>query len=649
MLILENISKRFNKDTAILDNVSCRINVGERVGLVGPNGAGKSTLLSIIIGSLEPDAGNIHFKKGSRLGYLRQETDFVCDPETPLLDYCLQNFDEINVLESKIHELEKKATTPLEENELTAVLDEIGTLQHQYELLGGYNLKHELEKCLCGLGFKVHDFQKPFSTFSGGWKMRAELARILVSLPDLLLLDEPTNYLDTEAVEWLREFLKRFEGTLLLVSHDRFLLNALTNNTVVIMHGQLRKFKGNYDEYIKKYEKEVESLEATRKNQDKKKEQLERFVTRFKAKANKASQARSRQKQLDKMEEVTIQDFRMRPSKITITEPPRCGHELIRLENVAKSYDGERFIYRNLNISIENGEKLAFIGWNGVGKTTLLRMINGTLDVTDGSRKVGSNVTIGYHSQDYVETMASDLTVWETVRSRAGTMGDNQVRSILGSFRFSGDSINKTVSVLSGGEKVRLSFCRMLVNPPNLLILDEPTAHLDIGTRQSLEDALKNFKGAICLVSHDVDFLKSISENVIEVLPNNLVRYYGDYDYYRQKKRENEQAEEIVEEVKEIETTKSRKEQRRLDSERRKEMNKIKRPLEKKISAVEEEIEQLDEEQGALWQQLTVESDPEKMKEMNKRLSQIKDLLNKANDLWEELSLELEELLESLQ
>lgn len=648
MLALDNITKRFTQGKAILDSASCKINNGERVGLVGPNGAGKSTLLSIITKSLEPDSGAIHISKSGKIGYLRQETDFPCTDQTTILDYCLESFTELKELEAQIHKLEERLQTDSSNSEL---LDELGKLQHQFEESGGYSVRHNLEKCLSGLGFQTSDFNRRFKEFSGGWQMRAELARILVCLPDLLLLDEPTNYLDVEAVEWLHGFLKKFDGTLILISHDRYLLNTLTDHTVVLMHGKLRKFKGNYDDYIEKYEQEVKVLEAAQKNQEKKKEQLERFVERFKAKATKASQARSRQKQLDKMESIEVQDFRMTPSKITLPDPPRCGHELVRLNNASFSYNNERFIYQNLTVSINNGEKLAFSGWNGVGKTTLLRLLCGSLQPTLGNRSTGSNVSIGYHSQEYVETMNPDLTVWEVVRQNAGDASDNQVRSILGSFRFIGDDIYKTVEVLSGGEKVRLSFCRMLVNPPNLLILDEPTAHLDIGTRASLEQAIKDFTGAVCLVSHDIDFIKAVAENIIEVTPNKLTRYYGDYDYFRQKKSEHDAAkpEETKPASKTAEpTTVSRKEQRRLEAEKRNSINKVLKPLKKEVEKIELTLEELEEEKSSIWEKLTSETNPEEIKNLNQRLSAIEKEQDSLNESWEQKAEELEELESSL-
>ncbi len=649
MLALENVTKRFSQGRAILDSASCKINNGERVGLVGPNGAGKSTLLSIITGSMEPDNGDVHIAKRSKIGYLRQETDFPCTDKTTIMEYCLDSFIELNAIEKRIHELEELLST---NSNSTDLLNELGHLQHEFEAAGGYNIRHSLERCLCGLGFKTDDFNRRFKEFSGGWQMRAELARILVSLPDLLLLDEPTNYLDVEAVEWLHDFLKKFSGTLILISHDRYLLNTLTDQTLVLMHGKLRKFKGNYDSYISKYEQEVKVLEAAIKNQEKKKEQLERFVTRFKAKATKATQARSRQKQLDKMESIEIQDFRMTPSRIVLPEPPRCGHELVRLEDVSLSYDGERWIYQGLEMAVASGEKLAFVGWNGVGKTTLLRMLCGSLDVTSGKRVTGTNVSIGYHSQEYVETMDPALTVWEVVRNNAGTASDNQVRSILGSFRFSGDDIYKPVEVLSGGEKVRLSFCRMLVNPPNLLILDEPTAHLDIGTRASLEQAMKDFTGAVCLVSHDIDFIRAVAENIIEVTPNKLTRFYGDYDYYRQKKQENAQQETVTatataaikSEVAEKPAV-SRKEQRRLEAERRKEINRVAKPLQKAVATIEQTLEKIEEEKGEIWDKLTSETDAEQIKLLNCRLAEIGAEQDRLTEEWEEKAEELEELM----
>lgn len=651
MLSIENVTKRFSQGVPVLDKVSCRINTGERVGLVGPNGAGKSTLLSIITGSMEPDEGKIVMPKGFRLGYLRQETDIECDGDTCLIDYGLNNFNALGQIEHAITAIELKIS---QGDRSEATLHQLGELQHQFEDEGGYRVKHGLEKCLCGLGFQVADFKKPFTTFSGGWQMRAELARILVSEPDILLLDEPTNYLDVEAVEWLRDYLKKFEGTMLLISHDRFLLNNLTKHTAVLVNGQMRKFQGNYDSYLIKYEQELETTEAAQKNQAKKKEKLESFVTRFKSKATKATQARSRQKQLDKMEEITITDFRMKPSKISLLPPPKCGHNLVTLSDVSKSYDGERWIYKGLNLVIENGEKLAFIGWNGVGKTTLLRMISGNLAPTTGTCSYGSNVMVGYHSQEYVETMNPDFTVWETIRTTGKDLSDSQVRRILGSFRFSGENVNKSVSVLSGGEKVRLSFCRMLANPPNLLILDEPTAHLDIGTRASLEKALQEFEGAICLVSHDIDFIRAIAEMVVEVTPNKLTRYYGNYEYYRQKK--DQQEPESVQKTATAndsdgvsEDMQSKKERKRQEAERRNAMNKLKRPLEKLIEKLDKQSDKLDETEKEIWELLTTEQNSEEIKKLNIQLSEISKEKEQISESWEVKFMELEELIEELE
>jgi len=651
MLSIENVTKRFSQGVPVLDKISCRINTGERVGLVGPNGAGKSTLLSIITGSMEADEGKIVMPKGFRLGYLRQETDIECEAETSLIDYGLNNFDTLVKIEQEITEVESQI---LGGDHSESTLHKLGELQHQFEDEGGYRVKHGLEKCLCGLGFQISDFKKPFKAFSGGWQMRAELARILVTEPDILLLDEPTNYLDVEAVEWLRDYLKKFEGTLLLISHDRFLLNNLTKYTAVLVNGKMRKFQGNYDNYLIKYEQELATTEAAQKNQAKKKEQLESFVTRFKSKATKASQARSRQKQLDKMEEITITDFRMKPSKITLLPPPKCGHNLVTLSDVSKSYDGQRWIYKGLDLVIENGEKLAFIGWNGVGKTTLLRMISGNLAPTSGTCSYGSNVMVGYHSQEYVETMNPDFTVWETIRMTGKDLSDSQVRRILGSFRFSGENVNKSVSVLSGGEKVRLSFCRMLANPPNLLILDEPTAHLDIGTRASLETALQEFEGAICLVSHDIDFIRAIAEMVIEVTPNKLTRYYGNYEYYRQKK--DQQSLESSEKPKPStnstgsgENTLSKKERKRQEADRRNAINKLKKPLETVLAKLDKRSETLDLTEKEIWSHLTTETNPEEIKKFNIELAQISKEKKQIAEDWEEKFLELEELMEEIE
>lgn len=661
MLVIDNVTQIFGQGRLILDEATCKINAGEHVGLVGPNGAGKSTLFNIITGQLQPHSGQVHIAKGARLGYLRQEPSAGVDRQRSVIDYCLESFEDLKALETQLHELEEKMAAG---DTSEALLEAHGHLQHEFEERGGYQLRHRVEACLCGLGFHADELSRPLVSFSGGWQMRAELSRILVSEPEILLLDEPTNYLDVEAVEWLRDFLRRYAGTMLLISHDRCLLNTLTQSTVVLMNGGLRKFAGSYDQFLASFEQEAKTLEAAKKNQDRKKAQLERFVEQFKAKATKAAQARSKQRELDKMEEIDIPEFSFRPPKLSLPEPPHCGHELVRLEEVSKSYDGEKWIYQNLDLSITNGEKIAFVGWNGVGKTTLLRILSGSLPFESGERVLGTGVKIGYHSQEYIETMDPESTLWDTVRSKAIGWSDSQVRAMLGSFRFSGEDIEKRVSMLSGGEKVRLSFCRILVDPPNLLILDEPTSHLDIGTREVLQEALCDYKGAICLVSHDIAFIQGVAKEVIEVTPCKLTRFFGDYDYYREKKRELLAAEngegtayEVSgtgavlkaagkeKKIEEAEGSLSRKEQKRLEAERRNQLSKFRKPLEKRISAAETKMETLETEQQTLWDELSAVTDGEEIKQKNQRLAAIEAELEAAMTDWEAASLELEELL----
>jgi ATP-binding cassette subfamily F protein 3 len=621
------------------------------VGVVGPNGAGKSTIFELLTGRLEPDKGDVSAPAGMRIGHVRQQLN-PHRTDVTLLEYVGDAIPELHPIRREMTAIEHRLAE-LDAASREKQLSRLGELQTQFEHLGGYELKVRAEVTLSGLGFSEASFAQPFRSFSGGWQIRAELARNLVSRPDILLLDEPTNYLDVPAVEWLRDYLRQFQGTLLLISHDRYLLNSLTSVTLEVMGAQVTRYPGAYAEYVRQREARHEQLLAAKRNQDRKREQLERFVERFRAKNTKASQAQSRMKMLEKMEEIDVPRVAVKPPKIRLPAPPRCGAEVLRLEEAGLSYDGNRFVFRNIDMRIERGDKAAIVGLNGMGKTTLLRVLAGRLALTAGRRVLGHNVALGYQSQDFTDVMDPAKTVYETARAAAVERSDSDVRDLLGGFGFSGPSIDKHVSVLSGGEKVRLALARLLLKPCNVLLLDEPTTHLDIYAREALEDALREYGGTLCLVSHDVDFVRHLANTVYAMTPGGIRRYYGGYDYYREK---------LAEESGSVSPapahgneagasggpSQDRRAQRREDAQLRQEFARRRRPIEKRMAAAEREIEGLEEERDALHKVLVEAGPGTDFAVVNRRLSEIESRLEELTAEWERDGLALEELAERI-
>ncbi|MDD3885521.1 MAG: ABC-F family ATP-binding cassette domain-containing protein, partial [Victivallaceae bacterium] len=391
-------------------------------------------------------------------------------------------------------------------------------------------------EALSNLGFAVGDFERPLKSFSGGWRMRAAMARVLISRPDVLLLDEPSNYLDIPAVEWLCRFLKSYQGTLLLVSHDRFLLRKLTNVTLEVNAGAVTRYAGDYDYYRRERENRRRNLEAAKRNVDRRKEHLEKVIDRFRAKATKASQAKSWQKVLDKIEDVDLPDRLDYNGAIRFPEPPPGGVEAARIEHLTFGYTPEKTLLKDVDLDINAGDKIAFIGYNGMGKTTLLKLLTGRLKPLSGRVVLGHHSVLGYQAQEFADLLVPEQTVFDTVRGAlpagAPTSG---LMNVLGSFGFPGDAASKTCKVLSGGEKIRLLFARIFVNPPNFLVLDEPTTHLDIAARELLQEALRTYKGTVCLVSHDIDFVRNVATSIVAMEPPGVRKYFGNYDYYMEK------------------------------------------------------------------------------------------------------------------
>ncbi len=535
MIDFTEVKKHYSGE-AVLDGSSFRINPGEHVGVVGPNGAGKSTIFKLITGEAEPDAGDVVIPSDARLGHLRQQL-FGSEEDGSLLEYACRALPELPHLHEQIVEVEHQLPQA-GGSEREALLGRLGRLQHRFEDLGGYDLESRAEAALSGLGFHEDDFSRPFSSFSGGWQMRAELVRTLIARPDILLLDEPSNYLDLPAVEWLQRFLKEFAGTMLLISHDRYLLESLTDQTLEISGGQTVKYAGGFSYYIREREQRREQQAAAYRNYIERKEQLESFIRRFRAKATKAAQVQSRIKMLEKMEEIKQPPSPPDLSYLRIADPPRAGAQILTFENAGFTYDGNRWIFRGEDLTIHRGDKVALVGYNGMGKTTLLRTFAGLMHLTEGKRTLGYHVVIGYQSQEFADTMPPDQSVLRIVKEANPAVSDREVRTLCGSFGFSGDAADKPCRVLSGGEKIRLAFARIFARPPNFLLLDEPTTHLDVYGRQALEKAIREYKGTVCLVSHDVTFVRNTADRILAIDEDGITGYSGGYDYFLEKQAE---------------------------------------------------------------------------------------------------------------
>ncbi len=644
MLTFRDVRKSYS-NRFVLDDASFSVFEGERTGLVGPNGAGKSTIFRILTGDLSPDKGDFNLPKNTRLGHLRQQFDRAA-LELPALEYTTCALPRLEEVDAEMHRISEKLAE--DSGDKAQLVTRLGILQHEFEALGGYEMESRARIALAGLGFKDEDFSRPLKEFSGGWQMRCELARVIISDPDLLLLDEPTNYLDVPAIEWLQERLNAYRGTMILISHDRYLLNRLCNVILDLNGGKVTRWPGNYEAFVKGRADRIKQLESQAKAVEDRREKLESFVDRFKATATKAAAARSKMRELEKLEDVEVPVIVASGARIRLAKPARSSPTVVELENMGKSYDGKRWIYNDISLTINDGDKVGIIGTNGMGKSTLMRIISGHIAIEKGKRRVGANVQMGYHSQDYTETMDPGRTVYETVKHAAPFMPEQEVRNMLGGFGFRGIDVEKTVGVLSGGEKVRLSLSKLLVDPPNFLLLDEPTTHLDIQSREALQDALKEFEGTLCLVSHDIEFLAGVAEVIFEVTPRGLRKFYGDYAYYRRKlKEESAIALPAVKgkasEAAPVEAA-GRKDQRREEAQQRQEMAKKKGPLKKKVDALEKQLADFDAEEAKLTGEFADAPPSSRVVEINRRLAEIRKLKPQIEADWEAAATELEEM-----
>jgi ATP-binding cassette subfamily F protein 3 len=641
MISLTGVAKHYGERT-LFSGVNLTLGVSERVGLVGPNGCGKSTLLQILDGSLEPDEGTVSRNKRVHVGMLRQEV--VGARGRRLLDEMLSGDQEMSHLESRIALLEEEMRATSEPAALEALAAEHGDLLHRFERGGGYDRPAEAKQILGGLAFRTSDFDRDTAEFSGGWLMRLALAKLLLTEPDLLLLDEPTNYLDLESVVWLEGYLREYEGSLIIASHDRVLLNRLATRIVEIDERRIVSYPGDYEDYLEAREARAQGLAAARKQQEREIAHTMRFIERFRAKNTKASQVQSRIKKLEKMQRIEGPAKR-RTLRFSFPDPPPCGRIALELRGVSKSYDGGPAVYRGLDLTIEKGDRLALVGPNGAGKSTLLKMLAGALEPDRGDRRVDPRARVSYYSQHQVETLDYGRTIYEEIQDAAPELDPQQTRALAGRFLFSGDDAFKTIGVLSGGEKARVALAKLLVHPPNLLLLDEPTSHLDIPSRELLEDALEEYTGAIVMISHDRHFLESLANRVVEVGGGGARNYLGTYTEYLDKKERAAQAAAAAP-VAEAAPRRSREDKRR-EAEERNARYRATAPLKREVLALERDIEKLEREVTGLETDMArpdFYEDGARFSEALKRHHDLKAAAQTKLERWTELSKKLEEI-----
>ncbi|MES2411571.1 MAG: ABC-F family ATP-binding cassette domain-containing protein [Bacteroidota bacterium] len=584
MLNIHNLSVSFG-GTYLFEEVTFRLGSGDRVGLVGKNGAGKSTMLKILAGDFKPDSGQIATEKEVKMGFLRQDIDF--DHGRTVLEEAYEAFTEIKAVEKKLEKINHQliSRTDYESEAYNQIIEDLSDYTHRFELLGGYNYVGDTEKILLGLGFKREDFNNQTDTFSGGWRMRIELAKLLLQSNDILLLDEPTNHLDIESIIWLEGFLRNFPGVVVIVSHDKMFLDNVTNRTIEISLGKAYDYNKPYSQYLVLREEIREKQLATQKNQAKKIEETEKLIEKFRAKASKASMAQSLIKKLDKVERIEVDEDDTSVMNISFPVSQTPGRVVIEAEHVTKAY-GDKVILKDISLLVERGSKIAFVGQNGQGKSTFMKAIVNEFKF-QGSIKLGHNVQLGYFAQNQAEYLDGEITLLETMTNAATDTNRSKVRDMLGSFLFRGDDVEKKVKVLSGGERNRLALCKLLLQPINVLVMDEPTNHLDIKSKNVLKAALKKYEGTLLLVSHDRDFLQGMSNIVYEFKDQKIKEYLGDINYFLEQ-RNMENMREV--EKKDIAKKEAPKETAKVSYEDQKKS----KSLQNRLSKVESQIKQLE-------------------------------------------------------
>lgn len=631
MLNVHNLSISF-QGYDLFNNITYRIGRKDRIGLIGKNGAGKSTMLKILSREMEPDTGEIATDKDLKIGFLKQDIDF--EEGRTVLEETYEAFVEIKLVEKKIEDISNELINrkDTESKEYNQLMIDLQTLQDKFEIIGGYSYEGDTEKILTGLGFKSSEFNKQTSTLSGGWRMRIELAKLLLQDNDLLLLDEPTNHLDIDSIIWFESFLKNYSGAVLIVSHDKMFLDNITNRTIEISFGKIYDYKKPYSEYLILKEEMREQQIASQKNQEKEIQNTEKLINKFRAKASKASMAQSLIKKLDRMDRIQVDKKDTSVMNVHFPISVNPGKVIFEIKDLSKNY-GELEVLNSINLILARNSKVAFVGQNGQGKTTLAKIINNEIDYT-GSLKIGHNVEIGYFAQNQADYLDDEKTVLQVMEDSATEKNRSKVRDILGSFLFRGSEVDKYVKVLSGGERNRLALAKLLLLPFNVLIMDEPTNHLDIKSKNVLKEALKRFEGTLILISHDRDFLQGLSEIVYEFKEKNIKEYIGDIDYYLEKRN--------IGDIRDIEKKNKVAPQKKMDKDSYKNMKKI-NSLNNKINKVEKEIIELEEK--IKKNDLELEQNPTQFDERFFEEYQLKkNKLAATISNWEDLQKQLERI-----
>ena len=662
MLSANNIAVVFSGET-LFSGVSFKINKGDRIGLAGKNGAGKTTLMKVLSGDLRPDEGALSYDGDVKVGILRQDIDF--EDRHTLLGEIESSFTEIKRIEKRLAEVnrELETRTDYQSDSYTRLIEELNDLTHKFDLAGGYTFAGDIERILMGLGFDREDFDKDTSLFSGGWRMRIELAKLLLQKNDILLLDEPTNHLDIESIIWLEDFLNKFPGGVVLVSHDRTFLDNVTNRTIEISGGRIYDYKQPYSKFLELRQEIREKQIATRKNQENEIKQTKQLIERFRYKATKAAFAQSLMKRLEKTEliEVDTDDVAAMNLKFQVDSP--TGKVVFRAENVCKTFDDTyrkidrdgheievkyepKQVLRGINLEVERGDKIAFVGKNGQGKTTFVRCLLGQINY-QGTIEKGHNVHLGYYAQNQKESLDLEKTLIQTIEDEATEAMRPKARDLLGSFLFSGDAIDKKVKVLSGGERGRIALCKLLVRPFNVLLMDEPTNHLDIRSKAILKEALKSFDGTLILVSHDRDFLNGLTNKVYEFRGGYAKEYLGDINFYLEQRKvdsfremELERTDEKTASVRQSPASKGQSKKENLSFAEKKELEKEVRRLTNKVSKLEGEIEET-ERLIASMDQLFVEAGYTHSDEDFVKYQELKRSLDEKMTAWEQAQEEL--------
>ena len=644
MISANNISVYFGGQE-LFDKVSFMVNKGDRIGLVGKNGAGKSTLLRILSGEQSPNEGSISTPNDSTLGYLRQDLDFeegrTVQQEAELA------FKEIKELEEKINaiNLEMSERTDYETEGYMQLITDLNELNERYGLLGGYTIQSEMSQVLLGLGFQLDDFSRQTNEFSGGWRMRLELAKILLSKPDVLLLDEPTNHLDIESIVWLESWLKNYSGAVVLVSHDRAFLDAVTNRTIDLILGKANDYKASYSKYVELRKDRQEKQIQSKKNQDKEVKQTKMLIDKFRYKKSKAAFAQSLIKKLDKMEMIEVEQDETASMHFKFPPAPHSGKVTLKVNEVSKSYD-ELEVLKGIDLLLERGEKIAFVGKNGEGKTTLAKIIVGSIPF-EGQVEYGHQVKVGYYAQNQSELLDENKTILQVVEDAADEHSRPRVRDMLGSFLFSGDAAQKKIKVLSGGERARVALCKLLLEPVNLLIMDEPTNHLDMVSKDILKNALNNYDGTLIIVSHDRDFLQGLSEKVYEFKDQGIKEYLGDINEFLNAKKVMDFKQFELENKQKASSPKSKDSENKISYQERKQLDKDIKKTSNKVGNLERSVEALEKELKALDAEL---SQPDRYKELSSQAGFFESYQEKQQQLaqymsdWEQHLERLEEL-----